>query len=114
VTGELLAYAVSRVVVDELHLQNLAVSPDHRRLGLGRLLLRLVLRLGSQRGAQVALLEVRRSNAAARLLYEAEGFRVVGVRPGYYRDPPEDALRLERRGPAATPGRQVPATPTEP
>jgi ribosomal-protein-alanine N-acetyltransferase len=99
--GELLAYAVCRVVCDELQVLNLAVSPEHRRRGLGRRLLRLVLRLGVQRGAGVALLEVRRGNTSARCLYEAEGFRIAGLRRDYYRDPPEDALLLERRGLAA-------------
>ncbi len=99
--GELLAYTVCRVVWDEMQVLNLAVSPEHRRRGLGRRLLRLVLKLGVQRGAQVALLEVRRGNTSALCLYEAEGFRLAGLRRGYYRDPPEDALLLERRGLAA-------------
>jgi ribosomal-protein-alanine N-acetyltransferase len=104
--GDLLAYAVCRVVWDELQVLNLAVSPDHRRRGLGRRLLRLVLRLGVQRGAEVALLEVRQGNTSARCLYEAEGFRLAGQRRGYYRDPPEDALLLERRALTAAAGRQ--------
>ena len=37
-------------------------------------------------------LEVRRSNLAARGLYEKFGFRVKGVRPAYYSDVREDAL----------------------
>ena len=43
-------------------------------------------------GAAVCTLEVRLSNAAARKLYEAFGFRPVGVRPRYYSDNGEDAL----------------------
>jgi ribosomal-protein-alanine N-acetyltransferase len=39
---------------------------------------------------------VRRSNEAARLLYERFGFAVAGVRPGYYSKPVEDALVLWR------------------
>jgi [ribosomal protein S18]-alanine N-acetyltransferase len=47
-------------------------------------------------GARRATLEVRRSNEAARHLYERFGFSVVGVRHGYYSNPVEDALVLWR------------------
>ncbi len=47
-------------------------------------------------GGERATLEVRRSNHAARALYERLGFRVRGVRRDYYADPVEDALILWR------------------
>ncbi len=43
---------------------------------------------------QKALLEVRESNEAARALYGGLGFRHVGTRRSYYRQPPEDAVVL--------------------
>jgi len=49
---------------------------------------------------------VRRSNHAARRLYEGLGFRVRGVRADYYTDPVEDALILWREplaGPVRAP-----------
>ena len=46
------------------------------------------------RGARTVWLEVRPSNQAARALYRAVGFAAAGVRRGYYRRPPEDALVL--------------------
>ena len=42
------------------------------------------------------MLEVRRSNEAARRLYERWGFTLKGVRRGYYEKPAEDALVLGR------------------
>ena len=36
-------------------------------------------------------LEVRVSNASAIALYEGAGYTCDGVRPGFYRDPTEDA-----------------------
>ena len=39
---------------------------------------------------------LRRSNDAARTLYERFGFTVAGVRPAYYTKPVEDALVLWR------------------
>jgi ribosomal-protein-alanine N-acetyltransferase len=83
-------------IVDELHINNLAVLPGLRREGLGSLLLEFVLAKGLELGAQRATLEVRRSNEAARVLYERFGFAVKGVRPAYYSKPVEDALVLWR------------------
>jgi [ribosomal protein S18]-alanine N-acetyltransferase len=81
-------------VMDELHINNLAVMPDRRRSGVATALLAHVLREGKALGAERATLEVRRSNDAARLLYERFGFSVAGIRRGYYTKPHEDALVL--------------------
>jgi ribosomal-protein-alanine N-acetyltransferase len=83
-------------VLDELHINNLAVLPDFRRKGVARALLDHVIKEGSALGARRATLEVRRSNEAARLLYERFGFSVAGVRRAYYTKPVEDALVLWR------------------
>jgi ribosomal-protein-alanine N-acetyltransferase len=83
-------------VVDEIHINNLAVLPSHRRQGVGRALLARVLREAVAQGAVRALLEVRRSNEDARRLYEALGFTLAGIRRGYYTGPVEDALVLWR------------------
>jgi len=91
------AYGVVRLVADELHVLNLAVAPEHRRRGLGRWLLGFALDLGARRGARCALLEVRPSNGAALALYQAVGFEPVFVRKGYYRDPAEDAIVLQKQ-----------------
>jgi ribosomal-protein-alanine N-acetyltransferase len=83
-------------VVDELHINNLAVAPADRRGGAASALLRRVLAEGASAGANRATLEVRRSNDAARNLYERFGFRVAGVRRAYYTKPVEDAIVLWR------------------
>jgi [ribosomal protein S18]-alanine N-acetyltransferase len=91
-------YIAAWFVVDEVHINNLAVRPDCRGRGYGSALLRHVLAAGEQNGATRALLEVRRSNDVARRLYEHHGFRVAGVRRDYYSEPIEDALVLWRQG----------------
>jgi ribosomal-protein-alanine N-acetyltransferase len=85
-------------VVDELHINNLAVLPPYRRRGVASALLDHVLHEGVRLGAFRATLEVRRSNDAARLLYERMGFAVAGVRRAYYTKPVEDAIVLWREG----------------
>jgi ribosomal-protein-alanine N-acetyltransferase len=92
-------------VLDELHINNLAVLPDFRRRGIGSTLLAFVLNKGLEFGARRATLEVRRSNESARALYERFGFAVAGVRSNYYSKPVEDALVLWREdlAPSARP-----------
>jgi len=92
--GELAGFCSFWRIVDELHINNLAVTPTSRRRGIASLLLTHVLREGVRLGAVRATLEVRRSNEPARLLYERFGFSVAGVRPAYYSKPVEDAIIL--------------------
>ena len=87
-------YIVFWVVADEMHLLNLAVRSDQRRQGIAQTLLRQALEKSRAQGAQVAWLEVRPSNTAARALYESFGFQEVGRRPLYYADTEEDAILL--------------------
>ena len=83
-------------VLDELHINNLAVAASHRRRGIATALLMHVLKEGARLGAHRATLEVRRTNDVARQLYERLGFATSGVRRGYYTNPVEDALVLWR------------------
>ncbi|MDR1989311.1 MAG: ribosomal protein S18-alanine N-acetyltransferase [Acidobacteriaceae bacterium] len=81
-------------IVDERHINNLAVRPSFRRAGIGAALLDRVLSTARDERASAVLLEVRRSNDAARRLYERAGFAVIDVRRAYYTNPVEDALVL--------------------
>jgi ribosomal-protein-alanine N-acetyltransferase len=92
--GKLLAFCASWLVVDELHINTLAVKAEARRRGLATKLLRFVLAEASAAGATRATLEVRRSNEAALRLYERLGFEVRAIRPKYYSQPVEDGLIL--------------------
>jgi ribosomal-protein-alanine N-acetyltransferase len=85
-------------VVDQIHINNLAIHPGTRQRGLGTFLLARVLEEAAALGAPHAILEVRRSNEPARRLYEGAGFKLVGVRTSYYTNPIEDALILSRVG----------------
>jgi tRNA threonylcarbamoyl adenosine modification protein YeaZ/ribosomal-protein-alanine acetyltransferase len=94
--GEMVGFCSFWRVVDELHINNLAVRPPHRRAGVATALLTRVLRDGAKLGASRATLEVRESNGPARVLYERLGFVVAGTRRGYYTKPDEDAIILSR------------------
>ena len=92
------AFCLAWVVFDELHINTLAVTAARRRQGLATFLLQAVLADAAQEGARRATLEVRESNTAALQLYARLGFTVSAKRPGYYTNPPEDALILWREG----------------
>jgi ribosomal-protein-alanine N-acetyltransferase len=92
----LAGYVVAWYVMDEGELANLAVAPELRGQGIGRVLLDAVLEDAAARRTSTVYLEVRESNAAARHLYSSRGFEEVGKRKRYYRSPSEDALILRR------------------
>jgi ribosomal-protein-alanine N-acetyltransferase len=87
-------YLIGREVARTGEVLNLAVSPDYRRRGVARGLLRAGLALLRRRHVDEVFLEVRESNRSAQALYLSSGFRPVGQRASYYRNPKEDALVL--------------------
>ena len=93
--NKIAGYLLSWLLVDELHINNLAVVPEHRRSGLATSLIGHSLLAAVEEGATWCQLEVRVSNKAARSLYKKFGFYEVGVRKGYYHDR-EDAVVMER------------------
>lgn len=88
-------FVIAWLVVDELHILNVAVDPSLRRRGLARLLLGELLDRAQRCGMSLATLEVRVGNEAAIRLYEGLGFRTIGLRRRYYADG-EDALVMQR------------------
>lgn len=89
--GSLVGYIGMKAVLDEADITNVAVDPDRRRQGIGKMLLRGLLAKAGDMGIRRIFLEVRVSNTAARALYEQAGFRTVDVRKNYYEKPKEDA-----------------------
>jgi len=85
---------VSWMILDELHIATFATHGEHRRRGIGRLLLKSALDEARVDGARRAFLEVRESNSAAQAMYEGFGFKITGRRPRYYRDNDEDAILM--------------------
>jgi len=93
--GPVVGYICFWLVANEIQIVNVAVHLAWRRRGIGIRLVRYALQRGYEAGANVAVLEVRRSNQAAWALYERLGFQAVRERPGYYPEHREPALVLE-------------------
>jgi ribosomal-protein-alanine N-acetyltransferase len=95
--GSMVGYLVAWLGDGTGHLGNLAVVSSLRRRGLARRLVEDLLERARALRVQSITLEVRSSNFAAQALYRAHGFRLAGLRRGYYRDTGEDALVMEWR-----------------
>lgn len=90
--GQISGFICAKPVAGEWEIENVAVAAQLLRRGIAdRLLQELIQRAESEPAAAI-LLEVRESNLPARRLYEKRGFREVGRRRTYYKDPPEDAI----------------------
>lgn len=89
-------YVGSQTVMGEADMMNIAVAPSYRRQKIAeKLVLSLIEKL-NEKDAKSLTLEVRVSNTPAISLYEKLGFIQVGRRPGYYRNPREDAYILRK------------------
>lgn len=94
--GSVLAYAGMWFVLDEAHVCNVAVHPDHRRKGYGKRIFTALCDMAKANSMALMTLEVRRSNLPAQALYHECGFLDVGYRKRYYEDNKEDALIMFR------------------
>lgn len=90
--GQVAGYAGMHGVCGEGYIANIAVFPAFRGRGVGRALLRGLVSCARKQQYEFITLEVRAANRPAISLYESEGFRVVGVRKGFYSHPKEDGL----------------------
>jgi ribosomal-protein-alanine N-acetyltransferase len=91
VNGKPAGFIVYWVLDLEVDLLTLAVHPEQRRKGLGRLLLTHIVEEAAAMAVGSLWLEVRVSNNAAINLYRAFGFERAGLRRKYY-DTQEDAI----------------------
>jgi len=91
----LLGYFVAMKGVDEVHLLNITVAPAHQRQGWAMIMLDALAIWARGQRAEWLWLEVRTGNLRAMQIYEAHGFRRVGLRKAYYpadRGQREDAI----------------------
>lgn len=80
-TGEVVGCMIGDRNRGEVRIMNIAVHPDARRQGIGRLLLRAI---GDQLPGGDLVLMVEEPNRGAQALYEAEGFTRTGFQRNYY------------------------------
>ena len=94
--GQVLGYVGMMYVLDEGYISNVAVSPEHRRLGIADALINALIDRANEKDLSFVTLEVRKSNVPAIELYIKNGFSEVGRRKNYYTKPTEDAILMTR------------------
>lgn len=102
--GRLLGFVAGQLILDACELDSILVDIAVRRSGVGRVLLAAFLEWATAGHAIRVQLEVRSGNERAVEFYVRSGFAQDGLRPGYYRNPEEDAV-LMSRSLEPTPGR---------
>jgi len=89
---QIIGYGGVWYIMDEGHITNVAIHPEHRKRGLGKILVDAMKKRAKESHLELMTLEVRVSNIAAITLYKRMGFDEAGIRPKYYTDNQEDAL----------------------
>lgn len=83
----LIGFVASRMAADEAEILSIAIAPGYRGRRLSRELLLTHLGHLAGRGIVTVFLEVEENNQPALRLYDRTGFRTVGRRERYYRQP---------------------------
>lgn len=91
---EVLGYGGVKVAADSADIMTIGVLREARGRGIGSLLLRALIDEAVNRGASQLFLEVRESNTDAIRLYERHGFKRIGRRPRYFRNPVEAGIEM--------------------
>ena len=79
------AFCIANKVLDECHLQNIAVIEEFRGKGIGTFMLNILFKRAKLSDLDTVLLEVRESNEIARKFYRDNGFKELSVRKNYYK-----------------------------
>ena len=98
--GNVAGFILAELAPDEGHIITLDVLEDHRRQGIGSLLLNAAETEMISRGGQRMILETATANKAAIALWEKHGYRQMGIIESYY-GPGQDAFRMGKELAAA-------------
>ncbi|MFN4133507.1 MAG: ribosomal protein S18-alanine N-acetyltransferase [Candidatus Hadarchaeales archaeon] len=94
--GGVVGYVIGAVKWGKVgHVLAIGVNPSHRRKKIGSALMKEVLARFAKKGAEIAKLEVRKSNIGAREFYKKLGFLERYEIPYYYVDG-ETAVTMEK------------------
>ena len=94
--GKLIGYTFAMTIVDEMHINKIAVAEQERRRGIALSLMNVCIDAARRRGVILLSLEVRQSNAGAQDFYRHLQFEPSYIRPRYYPDG-EAAVVMTRR-----------------
>ena len=91
---KVVAYVLARLIPPECEIYRVAVLPEYRKRGIAYRLMDYAIKTSRGKGLEIVFLEVRESNLPAVKLYEAYGFKRIGLRKNYYKNPTENAVLM--------------------
>jgi len=92
---DLIGYLLTlQLTINLYEIISIAVDSPHKRKGVASLLLSEF--LVNEKVNSRIILEVANKNKAAIKLYKTFLFDIDGIRKGYYKDPPDDALLMSK------------------
>ena len=94
IKNKIIGYICGWKLLDEFNITNIAIAADFQRKGFGKALVQFLMSKLLDENCFKFFLEVRKSNLAAKKLYEMMDFSIIGSRKNYYHSPREDALIL--------------------
>jgi len=92
-SSKVIAYIVSEVIIDEIHLHKISVEKKYQNNKVGLKLVEYMIMYSKMLSKVKICLEVNSSNIAALKLYNNLGFIAVGKRENYYES--SDAILMD-------------------
>lgn len=94
--GKPIGYLCTDLICGEIDIGKIAVDGKFRRRGAADRLMQMLLLYAGENGVGALTLEVRVSNEPAQKLYRKYGFKTVGERKNFYREPTENAYIMTK------------------
>jgi len=93
--GEIVGFVNGYLVLDEMYINNIAVTEKFRRNKIGYALLKNLENIVNEIASFISL-EVRISNHSAIKFYQENGFEKISMRKKFYENPVEDAVIMTK------------------
>lgn len=90
-----IGYWLMRLCPREVNVLHFCVSPEYRRMGVGRQMVDTLKDCLAPNGRTRIIMEIRESNTSAHHFFHSQGFRAVTVLREHYSDTGEDAYVFE-------------------
>jgi len=92
--SEILGFMCGWTVLDEYNITNVGINPKFQKHGIAYRALSRLIEIKRATGIAFFYLEVRESNIPAISLYLKLGFKKMGLRKNYYRNPIEHGILM--------------------
>lgn len=89
-------FLIAQDISGEINLDSIAVNTEYRGKGIAKAMMSALCEYSHLNGCKLITLEVRSANESAIRLYDHFGFKRVGLRKNYYKNPSDDAILMTR------------------